>query len=252
VSSKSYFLGWTNAIRPHQPSIELGDTPFLDCDGEGRLISAVENRHSSQSHKLTPGGSTPPSAPNFLPASSTSAGFLIPTSFKPLSEETILPINEPGKPAYGGRKPVNVVMPSRGAEGNGTVSLAEGKAQALPFRSQTALSPTHGKTARSGAGHRQAGRFSGRIAFGKRCRRKGILGIPHVAAATLGSLPGALATRFESGPVHHFTYRSPLPRPRGQRSNTPAPCQPAPGAPGLRPILSEIQPVFLTNQRTPA
>jgi len=102
----------------------------------------------------------------------------------------------------------------------------------------------------------------------------GSMGCSDAVAATSGSLPEDLAPRFDSGPVHHFPknetwclpvhprfsgrrvntlgnacrrftsnrphfqpYRSPSSH-RDRRSNTPAPCPSALGAPGLRPILS--------------
>lgn len=61
--------------------------------------------------------------------------------FNPEGRET-LPIKEAAEPACSAPVVDTVVMPSRGAEGNGTVSLAEGKAQALPVGGSAQLSPT--------------------------------------------------------------------------------------------------------------
>ena len=58
--------------------------------------------------------------------------------------------------AESGGRTATVIKPSRGAEGNGTDSLAEGKAQALPVRNCLALLPTRQAVATPGRGHRQA------------------------------------------------------------------------------------------------
>lgn len=87
----------------------------------------------------------------------------------------ILPQEKPSPSgdAYGRIRAVSVVMPSRGVQGNGTVSPAEGKAQAAPDRGLHQLWLTLLRFALMSTSHRQAGSIYFPVLSGQKCNASG-------------------------------------------------------------------------------